>query len=122
MIPKARKTYVLAFYDNHGQYRQAYFQNRKEALHVQRNMRACGKAAHLFFWIDGSEMVRLARLGYRYDSRTDKTVKSRNAKGFYEEVMAMPEKKRRAMFLDYRNFKTSGDVVKFMHSIREQKQ
>ena len=117
--PKVRKTYVLAFYGANGQYRQAYFQNRDEALRVQGRMRATGKATNLSFWIDGAEMVRLARLGYRYDSRTDSVVRSRNAKGFVKEVDAMPKSKRESMFLDYRKFRTSDDVVKFHQSHRK---
>lgn len=117
--PNVRKTYVLAFYGANGQYRQAYFQNRDEALRAQGRMTATGKASNLSFWIDGAEMVRLARLGYRYDSRTDSVVKSRNAKGFVQEVDAMPKAKRDSMFLDYRKFRTSDDVVKYHQSMRK---
>ena len=113
MTPHARKTYVLSFYNEHGNYTQRYFQNRKEALVEQAHMRKDGKACFLSFWIDGAEMVRLARLGYRYDSKTDSVVRSRNAKGFAQEVDAMPTSKRESMFLDYRKFKTSEDVIKF---------
>ena len=40
-------------------------------------------------------------------------MRSRNAKGFAQEVDAMPTSKRESMFLDYRKFKTSEDVIKF---------
>jgi len=117
--PKVRKTYVLAFYGANGQYRQAYFQNRDEALRAEGKMKAAGKPTHLTFWIDGAEMIRLARLGYDYDPKTDKAVKSRSAKGFVQDVDAMPKAKRDSMFFDYRKFRTSDDVVKYHQSMRK---
>ncbi len=109
----ARKTYVVSFYDADGHYAQEYYQNRRVAVKRANQLGLKRGKANLSYWIDGAEMVRLARLGYRYNSRTDSVVKSRNAKGFIQEVDAMPASKRESMFLDYRNFRTSDDVVAY---------
>lgn len=111
--PKARKTYVCAFYGINGYYTQRYFQNHKEALKFQASMKRKKEPCNLTYWIDGAEMVRLARLGYVYDSELDKCVRSRNTEGFVQEVDAMPENKRNTMFMDYRKFKTLEQVLQY---------
>lgn len=119
--PKARKTYVVTYFDSNGHYRQEYFQNKRKAESRSRKLGVAKGKAHLSFWIDGAEMIRLARRGYVYDSRTDSVVRSRNVKGFVKEVDAMPRSKRESMFLDYRKFRNTDDVIAFHEKKRRGK-
>ena len=109
----ARKTYVVSFYDGKGHYRQEYYQNRRTAQVRANSLGLRQGKANLSFWIDGAEMVRLARLGYVYDASIGSIKESVHAKAFIAEVDALPKKEREARFLDYRRFKTIDDVLRF---------
>ena len=114
---KARKTYVVSFYDEKGKYSQEYFQNKKQAHKRMRRLKVCG----LSYWIDGAEMIRLARLGYIYDSSTDSCKPSEHAAEFIREIDAMDAHARDSKFLDYRRFRTLDDVVKYHEESRVQR-
>ena len=118
--PKARKTYVVSFYDGQGHYRQEYFQNRKKAQSRANQLGIKRGKANLSFWIDGAEMIRLARKGYVYDSSLGRAKPSKHAKAFVEEVDSLPKSVRQAKFLDYRRFKNIDDVLAF-HSRNRKK-
>lgn len=111
--PRARKTYVVSFYDGNGHYRQEYFQNKKKAESRANKLGIKKGKANLSYWIDGAEMVRLARRGYVYDSSLGRAKPSKHARAFVREVDSLPKKERQARFLDYRKFKNIDDVVAF---------
>lgn len=106
---KPRITYVVSYYDDLGNYRQEYFQNKRKA---QTRAREIGKA-NLSHWIDGAEMIRLARAGLVYDSSLGIARPSCHAAAFVEEVDSLPREMREAMFLDYRKFRSIDDVIAF---------
>ena len=114
----ARKTYVVSFYDEQGHYRQEYYQNQRVAQKRARDLGISKGKANLSHWIDGAEMIRLARLGYVYDSSSETVKHSKHANGFIEEIDKMSPKQREAKFLDYRKFKTIDDVMKFHQAHR----
>ena len=116
--PKARKTYVVNYYDGYGRYFQEYFQNKKQAQRRANQLGMDKGKAHLSHWIDGVEMIRLARLGYTYDSSVGKVRKSKHAKSFVDEIDSLPKNVVESKFLDYRMFKNLDDVLEFHKSHR----
>ena len=114
-MTKARKTYVVSFYDEKGHYSQEYFQNKKQAHKRMHELKSC----NLSHWIDGAEMIRLARLGYVYDSSTDSCKPSKHASEFIKEVDSLPKSVRDSKFLDYRKFRTMDDVIKYHRAMRK---
>jgi hypothetical protein len=109
----ARKTYVVSFYNEYGHYQQEYFQNKRKAQRRANQLGISRGKANLSYWIDGAEMIRLARLGYIYDGSTGRVKTSQYAAKFIEEVDKMPKKVRDGKFLDYRKFKNIDDVLEF---------
>ena len=116
--PKARKTYVVSYYDEFGRYDQEYFQNKRKAQSRANALGIKKGKAHLSHWIDGAEMIRLARLGYVYEAKIDGVRKSKYAKSFVDEIDSLPKNVVEAKFLDYRKFKNLDDVLEFHKSHR----
>lgn len=117
VAPKVRKTFVLNYINDKGHYKQEYFQSRQEAMEAKKKK---SKKNHpvITSWVDSAESLRLARLGYTYDSNKDKAVKPssaykrRNLRDYVKWIDSMsPEEKKRNV-VDYRNFKNSDELYK----------
>lgn len=113
--PKARKTFVVNYVNQNGFQKQIYCRNYNEAQKESAKLRKEGiRHRHISSWIDGAEVVRLARLGYEYDNKKKRTVKMKHhPQKFLQEVDSMPKERRDQLFLDYRKFKTSDDLIAF---------
>ena len=113
--PKVRKTYVVSYVDDFLFVKQIYCQTYRQAQKEQARVRKEGHYRnHISYWIDGAEMLRLARLGFEYDQKKGKAVLMKHyPRKFIKMVDAMLQEERDVRFLDYRNFKTSDDVVAF---------
>ena len=113
--PKARKTYVVSYLNGSGYLKQIYCQSYQEAQKESAKLgRAGHKHRHISYWIDGSESLRLARLGYTYDPKKKKAVKMKHyPKKFLKTVDSMSPERRDGLYLDYRKFRTSDDVVAY---------
>lgn len=111
--PKARKTFVVSFLNKDGYLKQIYCPTYQEARKAQGKLRKTGtRHTHLSYWIDGAEALRLARLGYSYDPKKKKVVRMKHyPRKFIKTVDSMSPERRDELYLDYRNFKTSDDVV-----------
>lgn len=111
--PKVRKTYVVSYVNESGYLKQIYTQSYQQAQRESARLQKNGvKHRHISYWIDGSESLRLARLGYSYDPKKKKAVKmKRYPRKFLKTVDAMSQERRDELFLDYRKYKTSDDVV-----------
>ncbi len=111
--PKARKTYVVSYLNEKGYLKQVYCQSFNDAQKESAKLRRKGfKHRHVSYWIDGAETLRLARMGYTYDPKKKKTVKMKHyPKKFIQTVDSMPKERRDQLYLDYRNFRTSDDVI-----------
>lgn len=117
---KVRKTYVVSYLDDNAFIKQNYFQSYNEARHNEAELRRQGrKHTYTSYFIDGAELLRLARLGYDYDPKRKQAVKMKHyQRKFIQVVDNMPQERRDQLFLDYRNFKTSDDVIVFQQRNR----
>lgn len=115
MTPKVRKTYVVNYLDHEFHLKQEYRQTYQQAKHARFELAKNGFIrSSITWWIDGAEMLRLARLGYTYDREKNRAVKMKHfPRKFLKEVDAMSEERRNELYLDYRNFKNSDDVIAF---------
>ncbi len=121
--PKARKTYVVTYLNQNGYQKQIYCQSYNEARKESARLRKAGfKYRHVSYWIDGAEAVRLARLGYSYDPRRKKAIRMKHyPRKFVQAVDAMDPRRRDELYLDYRNFRTSDDVIAHYERIHKKK-
>ena len=111
--PKARKTYVVSYLNENGYLKQIYCPSYPEARKEAARLGKKGyKHRHVSYWIDGAEALRLARLGYSYDPKKKKAVKMKHyPRKFLRTVDSMSPERRDELYLDYRKFRTSDDVV-----------
>ena len=111
--PKARKTYVVSYLTESGYLKQIYCPTYIEAKKEAGRLGKKGyKHRHVSYWIDGAEALRLARLGYQYDPKKKKAVKMKHyPRKFLKTIDSMDPERRDELYLDYRKFRTSDDVI-----------
>lgn len=112
---KIRKTFILNYINDKGYYTEEYFQSHKEAVEAMKK-KSKKNDPDIKVSIDKAEELRLARLGYAYDSKTGKAVMPSSSyarKCLRDHVKwadsLSPEMKKDIIF-DYRDFKSPNEI------------